>query len=215
MSVIAELKRRSPSAGRIAPGLDAAAQARAYERGGARAISVLTEPTHFGGALADLERVRAATVLPLLRKDFILEPLQLYEARAAGASAVLLIVRALDVVRLGELVALARELALGQLIEVHDARELDRALAIDPDTVGVNSRDLATLELRPDVLRTLLPLLPAGVVAVAESGLEQRVDVERVAGWGADAVLVGTAVSRAADPEAAVRALAGVSRRGR
>lgn len=215
LSVIAEVKRRSPSAGPIAPVVDAARQARSYERGGARAISVVTEAIHFGGTVADLERVRSATDLPLLRKDFMLEPVQVYEARAAGASAVLLIVRALDAARLGDLVTLARELGLGQLIEVHDARELDRALALEPETVGVNSRDLATLEVRPEVLRTVLPLVPPGVVAVAESGLAHRADVERVARWGADAVLVGTALSRAADPAVAVGALVGVPRLGR
>lgn len=215
VAVIAEVKRRSPSAGAIAEGLVPERQAAAYAAGGARAISVLTEPVHFGGVLADLEAAARAVAVPVLRKDFIVEPEQLYEARAAGASAVLLIVRALARARLGELRALARELGLGCLIEVHRAAELDDALAAAPESVGVNSRDLETFALDVDAALRLVREIPPGIVAVAESGLATRADVERTAAAGADAVLVGTALARAGDPAAAVRGLVGVRRLGR
>lgn len=215
VGVIAEVKRRSPSAGEIARDLDPAALARAYGSGGACAVSVLTEREHFGGSLEDLESVRASVSLPVLRKDFLLDPVQVYEARAAGASAVLLIVRALDAGALADLVAAARDAGLGSLVEVHDRTELDAALATGADVVGVNSRDLDTFSVDVDGVRDILRAIPAGVVAVAESGLAHRTDVERVAQWGADAVLVGTALARSPDPAAAVRALVGVPRRGR
>jgi indole-3-glycerol phosphate synthase len=215
VSVIAEVKRRSPSMGAVAPQLDPARRARAYADGGAAAVSVLTEPTHFGGSVCDLEAVAKSVAVPVLRKDFVVDPLQVYEARAIGASAVLLIVRALDPGLLAELVALARELGLGQLVEVHDAEELGVAVSLAPEVIGVNSRDLRTLTVDPETLRTLLPLVPQNAMAVAESGLATRRDVERAAVWGADGVLVGAALSAAQDPEAAVRALSAVSRRGR
>lgn len=215
VAVIAEIKRRSPSAGAIAPAADAAALARAYAAGGARAISVLTEAAHFGGSLEDLGAVRRAVEVPLLRKDFVIDPLQVYEARAAGASAVLLIVRILDDQRLFELAALAAELGLARLVEAHDVQEVERALQVSPEAIGVNSRDLATFAVSVRGLKEALAAVPAGTLAVAESGLERREDVERVAGWGADAVLVGAAVAGADDPARAVRALVGVPRRGR
>lgn len=215
VAVIAELKRRSPSVGAIAEGIEPAAHARAYVAGGARAISVLTEEPHFGGTLADLDAVRRAVRVPLLRKDFLVVPEQVYEARVHGASAVLLIVRALAREELRELSALAEELGLARLVEVHEPAELDAALAVGPDCVGVNSRDLETLALDLEAALALLAEIPSEYVAVAESGMHGRRDVERAARSGADAVLVGTALAGAPDPGAAVRDLVGVRRRGR
>jgi indole-3-glycerol phosphate synthase len=213
--VIAELKRRSPSAGEIAQDLNPGRHAEAYARGGARAISVLTEGPHFGGSLDDLAVVRRAVQLPILRKDFIVDPLQLLESRAVGASAVLLIARGLGAGELRDLAGLARDLGLATVVEVHRAMELDRALAVDPDAVGVNSRDLETFEVDVDGVEALLQEIPAGITAIAESGLSRRADVERVASWGADAVLVGTALAASGDPESAVRGLIGCRRRPR
>jgi indole-3-glycerol phosphate synthase len=215
VAVIAEVKRRSPSAGAIAQDLSPATHARAYAAGGAAAISVLTDEAYFGGSLADLDAVREAVALPLLRKDFILDELQLYEARAHGASAVLLIVRALEPPHLRDLAQAARELELAPLVEVHDHDELDRALAVQPDAVGVNARDLDTFRVEVERIEPILRAVPPGITAIAESGLRRRPDVELVAAWGADAVLVGSAIAAAADPEAAVRGLTGVARRGR
>jgi len=215
VGVIAEAKRRSPSAGAIREDLDPVAHARAYERGGAAAISVLTDERHFGGTLDDLSSVARCVSVPVLRKDFILDELQLYEARAAGASAALLIVRALPPDRLRALASAARGLALGVLVEVHSEAELDLALAVEPAAVGVNSRDLATFAVDLGLAERLLARVPAGVPAVAESGIETRADVERMAAAGADLVLVGTSVARRADPEQAVRELVGVPRKGR
>lgn len=212
VQVIAEVKRRSPSAGSIAPQLVPSEHAAAYVRGGARAVSVLTEATHFGGAVADLEHAAATVAVPVLRKDFIIDPIQLHESRAAGAAAVLLIVRTLDPGQLRELAAEARRLGLGCLIEVHEERELEAALGCSPRTVGVNARDLDTFAVDRSAVERVLRAIPPDVVAVAESGIASRDDVERVAAWGADAVLVGTAVARAADPEAAVRSLTNVRR---
>jgi indole-3-glycerol phosphate synthase len=213
--VIAELKRRSPSAGAIRPDLDPGGLARSYTEGGAHAISVLTESDHFGGSLDDLRIVRAQVSVPVLRKDFILDPVQVYEAKVVGASAVLLIVRVLEKSLLGELHTLAADLGLGTLVEVHDPSELEAALAIGAASVGVNSRDLTTFEVNVAGMRDVLRAIPSGTVAVAESGLARRADVERVAAWGADAVLVGTALARSDDPAGAVRALVGVPRAGR
>lgn len=215
VAVIGEVKRRSPSTGAIAEQLSPAAHARAYVSGGAVAISVLTDELHFGGALGDLDRVRRAVTVPLLRKDFILDEAQLYEARIHGASAVLLIVRALEAAALRELAASARELGLARLVEVHGPDQLDRALEVAPDAVGVNARDLDTFAVDVDGIEPVLRAVPAEMIAVAESGLASRADVERVAGWGADAVLVGTAIAASADPAAAVRRLTGVPRVGR
>jgi indole-3-glycerol phosphate synthase len=215
VGVIAEVKRRSPSTGAIREDLDPARHAASYQRGGAVAISVLTDETYFGGSLDDLARVVQAVSVPVLRKDFILDELQLLEARAAGASAVLLIVRALAIERLQALARTARDHGLGVLVEVHSEAELDQALAVAPTAVGVNSRDLATFAVDLRVAEALLARVPAGVPAVAESGIETRADVERMAAVGADLVLVGTSVARTEDPAAAVRALTGVARRGR
>lgn len=215
VAVIAEVKRRSPSAGVLRSELDAAVRAAEYVRGGAAAVSVLTDPEYFGGTVSDLAAVAAAVRVPVLRKDFIVEELQLVEARAAGASAVLLIARVLGARRLELLSREARALGLETLIEVHTADERDAALAAQPDVIGVNSRDLDTFRIDPEAAARLLAAVPPGVTTVAESGIELRADVERVAGTGADAVLVGTALSRAANAADAVRALSGVARQPR
>jgi len=215
VGVIAEVKRRSPSAGAIAPGLDPAALAAAYAAGGAAAISVLTEGPHFGGSLDDLRAVRRAVERPVLRKDFLLDPLQLVESRAAGASAVLLIVRALPPATLRALSALARDLGLARLVEVHSRAELDAAVALGPEAIGVNSRDLETFQVDLGAVGPLLAAIPPGILAVAESGIAARPDVEMVAAHGADAVLVGTALARRPDPADGVAMLAGVGRRSR
>lgn len=213
VGLIAEVKRRSPSAGAIAPGLDPAGLARAYVAGGAAAVSVLTDDVHFGGSMADLAAVRAATAVPVLRKDFILDPVQLFEARAAGASAVLLIVRALTGPALRALSGLARDLGLARLVEVHSEAELETAIAVEPDAIGVNSRDLDTFSVDSRAVAPLLSAVPPAVLAVAESGIRTREDVVRAAGWGAGAVLVGTALAAAAQPDRAAAALVGVARR--
>ena len=215
VAVIAEVKRRSPSVGSIASDLDPREHARAYELGGASAISVLTDARYFGGCLGDLSRVSETVTVPVLRKDFILDPIQVYESRATGAAAILLIVRALDPVTLHDLSTLAGELGLGALLEVHDLKELDIALQVSANCVGVNSRDLATFQVDLTTLAGVLDQVPSHVVAVAESGLKNRADVEKVASWGADAVLVGTVLAGASDPCNAVRDLTGVARRGR
>ena len=215
IGVIAEVKRRSPSAGAIHEALDPVAHARAYAAGGAVGVSVLTEPTHFGGSLDDLRRVAAAVPLPVLRKDFLLEELQLVEARAAGAAAALIIVRILEPNRVRSLVRAAQELGLAALVEVHSPGELEIALAAGARLVGINSRDLDSFTIDRDAAERLLAQVPPDIVAVAESAIAERGDVERVARAGADHVLVGTAVARLADPRAAVQQLAGVRRQGR
>lgn len=215
VAVIAEVKRASPSKGAIAPGLDAAAQAAAYERGGAAAVSVLTEPEQFGGSLDDLAAVTARVGLPAIRKDFIVDAVQLWEARVAGAAAALLIVRALAPDRLAHLADAAREIGLEVLVEIRDEAELARALAVDAQVIGVNNRDLETLVIHRETARTLIPRIPGDRVAVAESGIRGAGDVVAAGEAGADAVLVGSVISAASDPEAAVRALAGVPRRAR
>jgi indole-3-glycerol phosphate synthase len=208
-SLIAEHKRRSPSAGAIRPGSSCEEIVAAYERGGAAALSVLTEEAHFGGSLDDLREARAATGLPILRKDFTVDPYMLYEARAAGADAVLLVVGSVRDDELADLLAGARELDLDAIVEVHEPQELEVALAIDADVIGINNRDLADFTV--DVARTfeLLPDVPAGKVVVSESGIVRREQIEELEGVGVDAVLVGETVMRADDPEAAVRALVG------
>jgi indole-3-glycerol phosphate synthase len=215
IAVIAELKRRSPSKGAIHAALAPTSQARAYERGGAAAISVLTEPAHFGGDLSDLGEARRGSGLPLLRKDFIVHPVQIAEARAAGASAVLLIARALAPEQLPDLLAAVQAYALESLVEVRSEDELDRALALPVSVIGVNSRDLETLEVDRAVSARLLPLIPADRIAVAESGVSSAADAAELAHMGADAVLVGSVLSASADPAALIRQLAAVPRMGR
>ncbi len=210
-SVIAEVKRRSPSKGDLAGIPDPAALAAAYERGGAAAISVLTEERRFGGSLDDLHAVRAAVAIPVLRKDFVVEPYQLLEARAAGADLVLLIVAALPGDALVHLYDLTRELGLTALVEVHDEPEAERAVELGARLVGVNARNLKTLEVDPATFGKLAPLLPGDVVKVAESGIAGPDDVRRHVTEGADVVLVGEALVRDGDPEAAVRAMTGVT----
>ena len=209
-SVIAEVKRRSPSKGALADIPDPAELAAAYERGGAAAISVLTEQRRFGGSLADLRTVRAAVPTPLLRKDFMVTPYQLHEARAAGADLVLLIVAALDQPLLEKLYAEARGLGLTVLVEVHDAEETRRAVDLGADLIGVNARNLKTLDIDPDSFARLAPLIPDTVVRVAESGISGPEDVLRYAEQGADVVLVGEALVKDGDPEAAVRSMRGL-----
>ena len=207
VSLIAEHKRRSPSAGEIRAGASVADIVRAYERGGATALSILTEPFHFGGGLGDLREARAATALPVLRKDFIVDPYQLYEASAAGADAILLIVAALELPDLEALLAEARALDLDALVEVHDERELDQALEVDADVLGINNRDLTDFSV--DIERTyeLLSDVPAGKTVVSESGFSTREQLDELERVGIDAVLIGETLMRAEDVEAAVRAL--------
>jgi indole-3-glycerol phosphate synthase len=212
VSLLAEVKRRSPSKGAIAVGLDAVDQARAYADGGASGVSILTEPAHFGGSTDDLLDVRRRVVLPVLKKDFHVAPIQLIEARALGASAALLIARALSPDRLAEMMRVGVELDLELLVEIRDEAELERALAGGATMIGVNNRDLETLVIDAETSIRLIPLIPSSVIAIAESGVRMRGDVERYAAVGADAVLVGSSLSSAADPVAATRALAGVGR---
>ena len=215
VTLIAEVKRRSPSAGAIAADAAAAEVARRYADAGVAGISVLTDGPWFGGALADLASVAAAVDTPLLRKDFTIDEVQLYEARAHGASAVLLIARILDDDRLRDLRVLADELGLAALVEVHDEAEVDRALAAGARIVGVNNRDLATFDT--DLARTvrLAPRVPADVLRVGESGIRTVGDVVRLADAGVTSVLVGEALMRSADPAAAARELGSVPRRPR
>ena len=215
VGVIAEVKRRSPSQGAIREDLDPVAHARGYVRGGAVAVSVLTDEAHFGGSLDDLARVAAAVPVPVLRKDFILDELQIMEARAAGASAVLLIARILEPDRMKALARAAQQWGLATLIEVHDAGELEPALAAGPGVLGINARDLSTFVVDLEGAKQLIARVPSGVPVVAESGVETRSDVEQLAAAGADFVLVGTSIARHTNPEGAVRALTGVRRIGR
>lgn len=215
VGVIAELKRRSPSKGVLDSSLDAGERARAYAEGGARALSVLTEPTEFGGSLNDIQAARRAVALPILRKDFLVATAQVWEARVAGASAVLLIARALGPDAVRRLADSAREAGLESLIEVRDEWELRWALDADAAVIGVNRRNLETLEMEDGVIERLLPAIPGDRVAVAESGIRERGDVARAAALGADAVLVGSSLSTAVDAAAAVRVLGGVFRRSR
>jgi indole-3-glycerol phosphate synthase len=207
MRVIAEFKRRSPSAGTLRERADAESVVRAYERGGASALSVLTEGPHFGGSLEDLRVAREASELPILRKDFILDPYQLDEARAAGADAVLLIVAALEDRELAALHERARELALEALVEVHDARELETALDIGAELVGINNRDLRDFSVDVERTSRLVREVPDGVAVVSESGIATAEQLRALAAQGVDAVLVGEALMRAAEPEAALREL--------
>jgi indole-3-glycerol phosphate synthase len=215
VAVIAELKRRSPSKGAINEALDVPARAAEYAGAGAAALSVLTEPVRFGGSLDDVRAARAAVRVPLLRKDFIVHRLQLLEARAAGASAVLLIARALPPERRTTLAAEAQEVGLDVLLEVRSERELEHALGIAHAVIGINNRNLETLVIDDAVSERLLPLVPAHRIAVYESGVSGRADVERAAALGADAVLVGSALSSSSNGGAAAALLVGVARRVR
>jgi indole-3-glycerol phosphate synthase len=207
VNVIAEHKRRSPSRGAIREDLAASDVARLYAAAGASALSVLTEPESFGGCLEHLVEARGAVGLPVLRKDFVVDPWQLWEARAAGADAALLIVAALSDAELTRLLAVSREAGLDALVEVHDRGELDRALAAGAAIVGVNNRDLRTLEVRLETSLDLAPSIPDGVVAVAESGLRTGADLRRLREAGFDAFLVGESLMSAPDPGAALAAM--------
>jgi indole-3-glycerol phosphate synthase len=207
-SVIAEYKRRSPSAGVIRESSSVIDVVRAYERGGAAALSILTEHDHFGGSLDDLVEARRATDIPILRKDFTIDPYMVYEARAYGADAVLLVVGAMELRDLGALHGIARELGMDAIVEVHDEEELNAALDIDADVIGINNRNLEDFSVDLSVTFDLLTDVPTGKTVVSESGIHTRADVEELEDAGVDAVLVGEALMRAPDPEAACRDLA-------
>jgi indole-3-glycerol phosphate synthase len=209
-ALIAEYKRSSPSAGAISEP-DVASQARAYEEGGAAAISVLTEPTRFDGALADLRAVRLAVSLPVLRKDFLVHPAQVIQSRAAGGDAVLLIAAALSELELKGMLAVAADLGLDALVETHSEEDLAKALATDAPVIGVNARDLETLEVDVERALAMLPDVPSDRVAVLESGVSTREDVERAIDAGAGAVLVGETLMRSPDPGVTIRSLRGAS----
>lgn len=211
VKVIAEVKRASPSRGPLASIPDPAVLARQYAEGGASAISVLTEERRFGGSLADLEAVRAAVGVPVLRKDFIAEPYQVFEARAAGADLVLLIVAALDDATLSELHRLILDLGMTPLIETHDADEVRRAVNLGAAVIGVNARDLSTFELDRDLFGRLAPSIPDGTVRIAESAVSSVADVEHYRRAGADVVLVGEALVTGGDPVATLNEYLAVS----
>jgi indole-3-glycerol phosphate synthase len=200
VNVIAECKRRSPSKGLLRAEYEPAAIARAFERAGAAAISVLTEPAFFDGSLSDLERVGRTVSVPILRKDFVVDEYQLVEARAAGASAVLLIAAALDDRCLERLHRAAASLGLASLVEVHERGELDRALEAGAGIIGVNARNLRTLEVSPDLVLALAGSIPSHVIAVAESGIRSAADIRALREAGYDAFLVGERLMRAEDP---------------
>lgn len=209
LSLIAEIKRASPSAGAIDTSVDPVERASTYEQAGARALSVLTEPDHFRGSLDDLAAARSACDLPVLRKDFLCDPLHLAEARARGADAVLLIVAALDRSELADLHAEARELGLDVLVEVHEPREVEVALEAGARIIGINTRDLATLVVDPSQIARVRPEIPAGIAVVAESGIKTRSDVEAVERAGVDAILVGETLMRSDDVAATIAELLG------
>jgi indole-3-glycerol phosphate synthase len=207
VQLIAEVKRSSPSKGALADIPDPAALALAYEAGGATAISVLTEQRRFGGSLADLDAVRAAVRIPVLRKDFMVEEYQFWEARAHGADIVLLIVAGLDQPELIDFLALARGLGMTPLVEVHDEDEIARALAAGADVIGVNARNLKTLEVDRDVFARVASQIPSSCVRIAESGVRSPADVVTYGSQGANAVLVGEALVVGSHPQAAARAM--------
>ena len=215
VALIAEVKRRSPSAGAINEDLDPVELAGRYVAGGAAAISVLTEVEHFGGSVADLEAVALAVDAPVLRKDFIVDELQLVEARALGASAALLIVRALSQPELRALLQAAAGLELTALVEAHDREELDRALEAGAEVIGINARNLDDFSIDIGASLELLGTIPRDHIAVAESGMSSLAHVARAAAAGADAVLIGGALAAAPDPAARASELSGVSRRAR
>ncbi len=207
MAVIAEIKRASPSRGVLDGSLDPPVRAAVYEAGGAVAVSVLTEPEFFQGSLADLRAVRAAVEVPVLRKDFIVEPAQIWEARAAGADAVLLIVAGLDDASLGSLVAESQRAGMDALVEVHTAEEAERALSAGASVLGVNNRDLETFEVDLSVAERLAPRLTGRATLVAESGIWSPDDAARMAAAGYDAILVGESLVRAGEPAGLISAL--------
>ncbi|MCX7621786.1 MAG: indole-3-glycerol phosphate synthase TrpC [Acidimicrobiales bacterium] len=207
LAVIAEIKRRSPSKGNLSANLDPAAVAGAYEQGGASCLSVLTDAEFFGGSVDDLVAARQACALPVLRKDFTVDGRDICDARLMGADCVLLIVAALGDDELSEFLALARSLGMDALVEIHDESELERAVAAGADLIGVNQRDLVTFAVDTDRACRLAPLLPDGVIRVAESGIQGPQDTARLVAAGYHAVLVGEALVTSADPQSAVRQL--------
>lgn len=209
ISVIAEVKRSSPSKGALAQISDPAALARIYQDNGASVVSVLTERRRFGGSLEDLDAVRKSITIPILRKDFMVDEYQFFEARAHGSDLVLLIVAALSTAQLEEFLALTHELGMRALVEVHTEEELGQALAVSAQIIGVNSRNLKTLDVDSWAFADLLPQIPDHIVKVAESGISSRADVEFAYTHGADAVLIGEALVRGSDPGATLRALMG------
>lgn len=215
LQVIAEVKRSSPSAGALAEIADPAALAATYDAAGAAMISVLTEPHWFNGSLADLRHVRAAVSAPVLRKDFIVDEYQIAQARAAGADCVLLIVAALADAELAALLRCSRSWGMEPLVEVHNRQELRRAVDAGATIIGVNARDLITLQVIPTVFAELSHDIPAGCVAVAESGIHSADDARAVAESGADAILVGQALVQSADPAALLRSFTSIERHGR
>ncbi len=212
LAVVAELKRSSPSAGPLRPGLDPLQLAPALARSGAAALSVLTEPAQFRGSLDDLHLVRSASTVPVLRKDFLVGPEQVLEARAAGADAVLLIVRALELETLRSCLQTAHDLGMDALVEVHDQMEMRIAASVGADLVGINNRDLDRLTVDLRTTEELAPLTPPGAILISESGISSPADVSRLIACGADAVLVGEALMRAPDPAARLRELLALSR---
>ena len=214
LSVIAEVKRSSPSKGALATIADPASLAEQYENAGASVISVLTERRRFGGSLADLDAVRSRVNIPILRKDFMVDEYQFFEARAHGADVVLLIVAALSKSQLIDFHQLSEGLGMRALVEVHTHDELERALEISPRIVGVNSRNLKTLDVDAKAFAELLPLIPTDVVRVAESGISTRAEVEFAQSNGASAILVGEALVKSSSPELAMRELLGGDRIG-
>jgi indole-3-glycerol phosphate synthase len=209
VSIIAEVKRKSPSKGALADIPDPAALAAEYAKGGAAAISVLTEQRRFGGSLTDLAVVRETVDIPLLRKDFIVTPYQLWEARAWGADLALLMVVSLPDGLLGDLLGLARGIGLTALVEAHTEDELARAVEVGAEVIGINARDLTTLHVDRSVFRRLVPGIPEGVVRVAESGVTGPASVAEYHEWGADVVLVGEALVRSGDPRSAIAEFTG------
>ncbi len=212
VGIIAEIKRASPSRGVINSRMRTTDQAQAYERGGAFAISVLTEPTRFGGSNEDVIAARSAADIPVLKKDFHVEPVQLLEARALGCSAALVIVRAVHPSTLADLLQAAKQIGLELLVEVRDEVELDLALSSGAEIIGVNNRNLESLAVDLATMDRLLPLIPRSCIAVAESGIETREDIERAGSHGADAVLIGSVLSGSPNPEATLRSLTAVQR---
>jgi indole-3-glycerol phosphate synthase len=209
VALIAECKERSPSGGLLQRPYDPVGLARRYVANGAAALSVLTEPEFFGGSLDDLQAIRAAVDVPLLCKDFIIDPVQVLAARAAGADAVLLIVAVLDVARLRDLLGVAGVYGMQALVEVHDEVELERALQAEAAIIGINNRDLTTMQTIKDTTVRLRPLIPAGHVVVSESGINSRADIDALERLGVNAALVGESLLRAPDLEAKVRELSG------
>jgi indole-3-glycerol phosphate synthase len=212
VGIIAEVKRASPSRGVINKSLDAAAQARAYERGGAAAVSVLTEQSRFGGHNDDVLAVRMAVAIPVLKKDFHVEAVQLFEARALGSAAALVIARAVAPSKLAELVLVGRDIDLEIVVEVRNEAELELALSCGADLIGVNNRNLESLAVDRSTIDRVIPLIPKSCRAIAESGFETRADVERAAETGADAILIGSALSASTEAETLVRSLVAVPR---